>query len=198
MSTQLGLRGTKARLGPQSGTAIRSAVSGLNVEPFVEQLHVLVDAEGCPAQLRRLVIELAMRGRLQTSLAGDDSVDSLVQRLAADVGERGAKYEPVTDEEMPFSVPRNWRWVRWGHLARGTSSGWSPQCDGRPRAEREWGVLKVSAVSWGAFAPDENKALPESVEPRPEFSVRDGDFLMSRANTAELVGRSVIVAAAPA
>lgn len=61
----------------------------------------------------------------------------------------------------------------------------------------EWGVLKVSAVSWTRFDPQANKALPVGVPPRAEFQVRAGDFLMSRANTAELVGRSVIVSEAP-
>jgi type I restriction enzyme S subunit len=58
-------------------------------------------------------------------------------------------------------------------------------------------VLKVSAVSWGTFRPDENKALPPGVSGRPEYEVRSGDFLLSRANTEELVARSVIVAEPP-
>jgi type I restriction enzyme S subunit len=52
--------------------------------------------------------------------------------------------------------------------------------------------LKVSAVTWGAFNPEENKRLPLSLEARPECEVKPGDFLLSRANTAELVARSVI------
>ncbi len=55
------------------------------------------------------------------------------------------------------------------------------------------GVLKVSAVSWDVFKPEENKALPSTTKPPERSLVRTGDFLISRANTAELVGRSVLV-----
>lgn len=65
------------------------------------------------------------------------------------------------------------------------------------RSQSQWGVLKVSAVSWGKFNPDENKALPPDKAPRPECEVKAGDFLLSRANTDDLVARSVIVEETP-
>jgi type I restriction enzyme S subunit len=55
----------------------------------------------------------------------------------------------------------------------------------------------VSAVSWGSFDSTANKELPLELDPRPELEVRDGDFLLSRANTADLVARSVLVVAPP-
>jgi type I restriction enzyme S subunit len=58
-------------------------------------------------------------------------------------------------------------------------------------------VLKVSAVSWDRFDPDQNKALLPGVEPRRDCAVRAGDFIISRANTAALVGRSVVVGSQP-
>lgn len=93
--------------------------------------------------------------------------------------------------------PTNWRGGSLGDLVVDSGSGWSPSCEPRQRTQHEWGVLKVSAVSWGIFLPDENKALPASLTARPEFEVRPGDFLISRANTAELVARSVFVETTP-
>lgn len=59
-------------------------------------------------------------------------------------------------------------------------------------AEGEWGIIKVSAMTWGEFRPDENKAIPiESAIPKNE--IRSGDLLVSRANTHEYVGASVLV-----
>ena len=48
-------------------------------------------------------------------------------------------------------------------------------------------------MSWGAFDANANKELPADLSPRPEYEVKDGDFLLSRANTEELVARSVVV-----
>jgi type I restriction enzyme S subunit len=57
----------------------------------------------------------------------------------------------------------------------------------------ELGVLKVSALSWGDFNPVEAKSLLQSYEPDKRHFVSKGDFLISRANTLELVGAVVLV-----
>jgi type I restriction enzyme S subunit len=49
-------------------------------------------------------------------------------------------------------------------------------------------VLKISAVTSGQFKPTESKALPSGYQPPTEHMVRQGDLLISRANTSELVG----------
>jgi len=61
------------------------------------------------------------------------------------------------------------------------------------RWAEEWGVLKVGTVSFGVYQQFENKALPAALEPRPEYEVHSGDFLMSRANTTNLVGVCALV-----
>jgi type I restriction enzyme S subunit len=57
----------------------------------------------------------------------------------------------------------------------------------------ELGVLKVSAVTWSDFQPDEAKALNGEYKPDASHRVRKGDLLISRANTKEFVGAVVLV-----
>lgn len=54
-------------------------------------------------------------------------------------------------------------------------------------------VLKISAVTSGIFQPDESKPLPDDYAPSDAHRVKKGDVLVSRANTAELVGASALV-----
>ena len=56
-------------------------------------------------------------------------------------------------------------------------------------------MIKVSAMTWGFFDDHENKAVLsiESVDPR--WEIRPGDLLLSRANTTDYVGASVLVRA---
>lgn len=54
-------------------------------------------------------------------------------------------------------------------------------------------VLKISAVTSGIFQPDESKPLPDDYVPVDAHRVQKGDVLVSRANTAELVGASALV-----
>jgi type I restriction enzyme S subunit len=57
----------------------------------------------------------------------------------------------------------------------------------------ELGVLKVSAVSWSEFLPNEAKALTGDYTPAESHKVKKDDLLISRANTRELVGAVVLV-----
>jgi type I restriction enzyme S subunit len=84
-------------------------------------------------------------------------------------------------------------WVALGTFVAHIENGKSPATDGRPAASNEWGVLKVGAVSFGSYDEKQNKALPISFNAPESLQVRSGDFLMSRANTRELVGACAIV-----
>ena len=54
-------------------------------------------------------------------------------------------------------------------------------------------MLKVGAVSYGCFDDRENKALSATFEVPPVLEIHPGDFIMSRANTRELVGACALV-----
>lgn len=66
-----------------------------------------------------------------------------------------------------------------------------------PTSETKNYILKVSAVTWGVYRPDESKPLPTDFTPPAEHIVRKGDLLFSRANTTELVGATVFVFQTP-
>jgi type I restriction enzyme S subunit len=71
--------------------------------------------------------------------------------------------------------------------------GRSPRAQERPANVGEFGVLKLSAISWGNFVPNENKALLPDTDTNGCPRVCANDLLMSRANTTELVGAVVLV-----
>lgn len=76
--------------------------------------------------------------------------------------------------------------------------GWSPKCLNRPARDKEWGVLKLSAVTSGYLKSSENKALPPDLEPRPKLEVKRGDVLITRGSgVTRLVGVTAFVADKP-
>jgi type I restriction enzyme S subunit len=92
-------------------------------------------------------------------------------------------------------VPEHWATVSARRVILHIEQGWSPECDNRPAATDEWGILKAGCVNHGVFQEEENKALPELLDPIPEYEVRAGDVLMSRASgSPELVGSTAYVA----
>jgi type I restriction enzyme, S subunit len=88
-------------------------------------------------------------------------------------------------------------WIPLSNYVSHIQNGWSPSCEKRRAVDGEWAVLKVGAVSFGTYDPTENKALPKSLSPISEYEVQAGDFLMSRANTLELVGACAYVENTP-
>lgn len=75
-----------------------------------------------------------------------------------------------------------------GDLPLKISGGTSVLCLDRPARGGEKGVLKLSALAEGELAPEENKAVPRSLESRLGRSLTADTVLISRSNTAELVG----------
>lgn len=98
------------------------------------------------------------------------------------------------DEQVRWlpNLPFAWGRCKVKHLVLSFDQGVSPQCESRIPDEGEWGVLKVGCVNTGGFNPMESKALPPEIPPVPEVVVDEGDLLISRANTKDLVGRSAV------
>ncbi len=90
------------------------------------------------------------------------------------------------------SMPASWRIAKVKHLTLSVDQGISPQCESHPPDEGEWGVLKVGCVNTGDFNPIEAKALPDEIEPIESITLLQGDVLISRANTKNLVGRAAM------
>lgn len=80
-----------------------------------------------------------------------------------------------------------------GDLLDGIEAGKSFQCHGRRAINGEWGVIKVSAMTYGAFREEENKAVIDENRVDPRWEIRSGDLLVSRANTSQYVGAAVLV-----
>src|SRR5207244_12573509 len=88
----------------------------------------------------------------------------------------------------PLRNERRWPIVAVSDFVERFEAGRSVAPAGDDNTPSKYRILKVSAVTWGRFAAEESKPVPDSCLPRPEHFVRPGDMLFSRANTTELVG----------
>lgn len=123
-----------------------------------------------------------------------------LRRLRTQADERTAAAIPALFDEMfgdPAANPKNWPVVPVSRFVKQFQAGRSIAPAGDDCASGAYRIIKVSAVTWGSFAPEESKPVPDGVGPLPEHFVRAGDLLFSRANTAELVGATVLVESTP-
>ncbi|MDL2200247.1 restriction endonuclease subunit S [Halopseudomonas aestusnigri] len=172
---------------------------------LAEHFHTLLTTESSIDALKQTLLQLAVMGKLVPQDPSDEPASELLKRIAEEkirlIAEgkirKPKKLAALAEDEKGFELAAGWEWSRLGDHVLESGAGWSPSCESRPRSGNDWGVLKVSAVSWGTYRPEENKALPIHLAPRPEHEVAEDDFLVSRANTADLVARSVVVHTTP-
>lgn len=89
----------------------------------------------------------------------------------------GALTEIVPDRPL-FDQPM---WKPLETVIGELDQGWSPKCHKQPAVTNEWGVIKTTAVQPMRYLDQENKRLPQTLEPRPELEVAPGDLLVTRA-----------------
>ena len=128
-------------------------------------------------QLKVSLLQMAIEGKLVPQLDDEPPVD----------------IDAEEQEEVPFSIPDKWKWVRLGAILSDIEAGKSFKCIEIPPVAGQCGIVKVSAVTWGTFFQDESKTCYDNNCWKQEYAIHTHDFLISRANTADLVGSCVIV-----
>ena len=116
-----------------------------------------------------------------------DALDSVELRKAV-IGELTAQWRKEHGVGM-----ESWERLQWGSFITSIESGKNWNAEGRPPRADEFGVVKVSAVTWGEFNEVESKTCTVEEQWNENVQIHEGDFLFSRANTLQLVGNCVIV-----
>ncbi len=184
----------------------------LNGDDFRHQVGEITGGQTRPKltlrDYKRLQVSLPPLPEQRKIAAILSSVDETIEKTEAVIEQLGVVKKAMMQELLTRGlpgrhtrfkkteigeVPEAWEVVPLGDVLDGIDAGWSPKCESGPAAPNEWGVLKVSSVTWGRFNDQENKRLPSGLRPRPEIEVRRGDVIVSRANTPALVGRGVVV-----
>lgn len=142
---------------------------------------------------------LAEQNRIVEALEGHLSrLDAAQADLRQSIGRlpalRGGMRNVVTRGHMPdVELPNGWHWGTLSDVLDRIEAGKSFRCEPRPATEDEWGVIKVSAMTWGEYRAGEQKAVPEGKDFDPRHEIKPGDILVSRANTPAYVGAPVLV-----
>lgn len=77
-----------------------------------------------PDDIKASLLQAAMQGKLTKQLPEDGSAEDLLEEIKAEKEKLITKGKikkqkplaPVTDDEIPFNIPENWKWERFGNL----------------------------------------------------------------------------------
>lgn len=98
--------------------------------------------------------------------------------------------------EWPGHVPEHWSEVLLGRCLLRIEQGWSPVAAEGDISSDQWAVLTLSSVKRGIFNAAAIKPIPTSAKVPDGIEIRDGDLLLTRSNTRELVGDVCVVGSA--
>lgn len=117
---------------------------------------------------------------------------SRLDAAEASLGKAARRLVALERAALDFHFGGNGTAVALDELVADISAGKSFGSSNAAASAKEWGIIKVSAMTWGEFRAGENKAVPAGrIDSR--FEIKQGDLLVSRANTADYVGASVLV-----
>ena len=97
------------------------------------------------------------------------------------------------DEIFKYQMPSEWSVIHLGNVLIDISAGKSFKCEEREPRDGEIGVAKISALTWGEYDESESKTCTNEDLINENLFIKNNDFLLSRANTIDLVGNCVIV-----
>ena len=178
-----------------------------------EQLSVEIESQkNYIKQLRQNILQEAIEGKLTADWRKQNPVqkgnpdydaealferiqkekyhtDSILLTQNQDKKKKGKSLDfpnPCDNEEKPFAIPDGWKWVRLGEIIKEPPrNGYSPKA---VDFETPIKTLKLGAVTYGIFAPNEYKYINEEIPKDAYCWLKNGDFLIERSISVEYVG----------
>jgi len=149
--------------------------------------------------MRAKILDLAIQGKLTDQRAEDGNAQDLLKDIQAEkeklIKEQQIKKEKplpeIEADEIPFEIPKNWMWARWGTLSISIKYGYntSAQKDGKIKMVRI-SDIQNNQVNWDS--------VPFCNIPKEEITqylLRKNDILFAR--TGGTVGKSYLVSEVP-
>ena len=170
-------------------------------------------------QLRKSILQQAIQGKLVPQDPNDEPASVLLERIREEKarlveekkikkeknpsvifkGEDNSYYEKFTlsgevkciDEEIPFEIPKNWRWVRFGQIVKLNMGKTPPRDDSRYwlNAKRNW-VSISDMTNYGRIKTTKEQISEEAANSLMRESSPINTLLMSFKLT---VGRTAIL-----
>lgn len=149
--------------------------------------------------LKSKLIDAGIQGKLTEQFSEDGTAEVLYEdiqkekaRLINDKKIKKEKALPeISEEEIPFEIPDNWKWVRWGDLSQSIQYGYNAPAkqDGRIKMVRI-SDIQDGKVLWDTVPYcDIDECVIES------YMLHENDILFAR--TGGTVGKSYIVTDIP-
>lgn len=149
--------------------------------------------------LRQSVLQAAIQGKLTKQLPEDGTAGDLLASIKAEkeqlVKEKKIKKEkplaPISEDEIPFDIPDNWEWVRWGDISNSVQYGYNSPAMDYGNAK----MVRISDIQNNRIIWDNVPYCKIDDNEIDTYILHDTDILFAR--TGGTVGKSCLVEGMP-
>lgn len=173
------------------------------VEEIFKYLNIIDEAQkkySADAEiLKSKLITMGIQGKLTKQLDSDGTAEELYQQIQEEkqklIKEGKIKKEkalqPVADEEVPFEIPSNWRWCRFGEILNIVSAKRVHQSDWQTSGVPFYRAREISKLCENGYVNNDLYISEELYKEYSKFGIpKAGDLMISAVGT---LGKSYIV-----
>ena len=188
------------------------------VPPYTEQIHLVnridelfeqidiieqnqTDIDTLYDEFRKRTLTLAIQGKLVPQNPNDEPASVLLERIRAEkkakLGKDNCYYEHIAgraqDEqaEVPFDIPDNWAWVRWGNLSFSIQYGYNAPAKESGRIK----MVRISDIHNNEVDWEHVPFCDINETDIKTYLLKENDILFAR--TGGTVGKSYLVTCVP-
>ncbi len=152
-----------------------------------------------PVDMQKSILQMAIQGKLVPQLTEEGTGEELFQQIQAEKqalikAGKIKKEKPlpeITEDELPFDIPENWRWVRWGDLSQSIQYGYNAPAQEKGRIK----MVRISDIQDGKVLWDTVPYCDIKEDDIPTYLLGANDILFAR--TGGTVGKSYLVKEVP-
>ena len=147
------------------------------------------------ATLKSKIIDAGIQGKLTEQLPEDGTAEELYQQIQQEklALEKAGKVKkskplpPISEEEKPFDIPDNWKWVSVGDVCTNIQYGTSKKSSETGKVP----VIRMGNLQGGRIVYDKLAYTSDDSEIE-KYPLEVNDLLFNRTNSMELVGKTAI------
>ena len=152
-----------------------------------------------PAEMEKSILQYAIRGKLlKQKNSGETGNDlyNLIQKeknelIKQGVIQKSEPLAPISPDEIPFEIPSNWKWCRWGDLSFSIQYGYNASAKNSGRIR----MVRISDIQDGEVLWDDIPFCDINEEVIKSYLLEENDILFAR--TGGTVGKSFLVKKVP-
>jgi type I restriction enzyme S subunit len=148
-----------------------------------------------PENLKKSILQYAVEGKLVEQRPEEGTGEELFKQIQAEKKKlikegkikKSKKLPEITEDEIPFEIPENWKWVRWGDLSLSIQYGYNAPAQKTGRIK----MVRISDIHNNKVAWNQVPYCDIEENEIPTYTLKKNDILFAR--TGGTVGKSYIV-----